>query len=52
NEESDFDNPSVPLPPPKPPDAEIDFELDAKFSVVKNTIVGFECLNPRVEFDI
>nr|GEZ90818.1 reverse transcriptase domain-containing protein [Tanacetum cinerariifolium] len=29
NEESDFDNPSVPLPPPKPPDAEIDFELDA-----------------------
>nr|GEW68289.1 reverse transcriptase domain-containing protein [Tanacetum cinerariifolium] len=29
NEESDFDNPSVLLPPPEPPDAEIDFELDA-----------------------
>nr|GEV79216.1 reverse transcriptase domain-containing protein [Tanacetum cinerariifolium] len=33
NEESNFDNPSVPLPPPEPPDAEIDFELDAEFSV-------------------
>nr|GEZ82561.1 reverse transcriptase domain-containing protein [Tanacetum cinerariifolium] len=52
NEESNFDNPSVPLPPLEPPDAEIDFELDAAFSVVKNTIVEFECLNPRVEFDI
>nr|GEX09110.1 reverse transcriptase domain-containing protein [Tanacetum cinerariifolium] len=52
NEKSDFDNPSVPLPPPEPPDAEIDFELDVEFSVVKNTIVEFECLNPRVEFDI
>nr|GFC14302.1 hypothetical protein [Tanacetum cinerariifolium] len=30
NEESDFDNPSFPRPPSKPPDAEIDFELDAE----------------------
>nr|GFA46122.1 hypothetical protein [Tanacetum cinerariifolium] len=28
SEESDFDNPSVPLPPPKPPDEELDFEID------------------------
>nr|GEY69638.1 reverse transcriptase domain-containing protein [Tanacetum cinerariifolium] len=47
NEESDFNNPLVPLPPPKPPNADIDFELDVEFLVVKNTIVEFECLNPR-----
>nr|GEX48059.1 reverse transcriptase domain-containing protein [Tanacetum cinerariifolium] len=29
NGASDFDNPPVPRPPPKPPDAEYDFELDA-----------------------
>nr|GFA16384.1 hypothetical protein [Tanacetum cinerariifolium] len=29
NEESDFDNPLIPRPPPEPPDAEYDFELDA-----------------------
>nr|GEV12560.1 hypothetical protein [Tanacetum cinerariifolium] len=28
SEESDFDNPSVPLPPPKPPDEKSDFEID------------------------
>nr|GEU86741.1 hypothetical protein [Tanacetum cinerariifolium] len=28
NEESDFDNPSVPLPPPEPPDEEFDFKID------------------------
>nr|GFA59628.1 hypothetical protein [Tanacetum cinerariifolium] len=43
------DDPSIPLPPPEPPDAKIDFELDAEISVVKNTIVEFECL--RDEFD-
>nr|GEX75156.1 hypothetical protein [Tanacetum cinerariifolium] len=48
DEASDFDNPSVPLPPPKPPDEEFDFEIDfgEEISVVKNTIVEFECLNP------
>nr|GEW43951.1 hypothetical protein [Tanacetum cinerariifolium] len=53
SEESDFDNPSVPLPPPEPPDEELDFEIDFgdEISVVRNTIVEFECLNPRVEFD-
>nr|GEY66149.1 hypothetical protein [Tanacetum cinerariifolium] len=43
------DDPSIPLPPPEPSDAKIDFELDAEISVVKNTIVEFECL--RDEFD-
>nr|GEZ59208.1 hypothetical protein [Tanacetum cinerariifolium] len=54
DEASDFDNPSVPLLPPKPPDEEFDFELDTgdEISVVRNTIVEFECLNPRVEFDV
>nr|GEX81202.1 reverse transcriptase domain-containing protein [Tanacetum cinerariifolium] len=52
SEASNFDNPSVPLPPPEPPNAKIDFELDAEILVVKNTIVEFECLNLRVEFDV
>nr|GEV45669.1 reverse transcriptase domain-containing protein [Tanacetum cinerariifolium] len=54
DEASDFDNPSVPLPPPEPPDEEFDFEIDFgdEISVVKNTIVEFECLNPRVKFDV
>nr|GEV83959.1 hypothetical protein [Tanacetum cinerariifolium] len=28
SEDSDFDNPSVPLPPPEPPDEEFDFKID------------------------
>nr|GEW22864.1 hypothetical protein [Tanacetum cinerariifolium] len=52
SEESDFDNPSFPRPPPEPPDA--DFELDSgdEISFVMNTIVEFECLNPSDEFDV
>nr|GFA04142.1 reverse transcriptase domain-containing protein [Tanacetum cinerariifolium] len=47
NEASDFDNPSILPPPPKPPNADFNFELDAKeISVVMNK---FECL--RDEFD-
>nr|GEY04772.1 hypothetical protein [Tanacetum cinerariifolium] len=44
----------LPLPPPEPPDEELDFEMDFgdEISVVRNTIVEFECLNPRVEFDV
>nr|GEW79438.1 hypothetical protein [Tanacetum cinerariifolium] len=47
--DSDFDNPSFPRPPPKPPD----FELDAgeEISVVMNNSDEFECLDPRDEFD-
>nr|GEX15300.1 hypothetical protein [Tanacetum cinerariifolium] len=54
SEESDFDKPSVPLPPTEPPEEELDFEIDFgdEISVVRNTIVEFECLNPRVEFDV
>nr|GFA33957.1 hypothetical protein [Tanacetum cinerariifolium] len=49
SEDSDFDNPSVLLPPPKPPDEELDFKN--KISVVRNTIVEFECIDARVKFD-
>nr|GEU49666.1 reverse transcriptase domain-containing protein [Tanacetum cinerariifolium] len=54
NEESNFDDPSVPLLPPEPPDEEFDFEINFgdEISVVRNTLVKFECLNPRVEFDV
>nr|GEV95696.1 reverse transcriptase domain-containing protein [Tanacetum cinerariifolium] len=54
SEESNFDNPSVPLPPPEPPDKEFDFEIDfgVEISVVRNTIVKFKCIDARVEFDV
>nr|GEZ27788.1 reverse transcriptase domain-containing protein [Tanacetum cinerariifolium] len=54
SEDSDFDNPSVPLPLPEPPDEEFDFEIDFgnEISVVRNTIVKFECIDARVKFDV
>nr|GEX47353.1 hypothetical protein [Tanacetum cinerariifolium] len=54
SEDSDFDNLSVPLPPPEPLDEEFDFEIDfgEEISVVRNTIVKFECINPRMKFDV
>nr|GEW03689.1 reverse transcriptase domain-containing protein [Tanacetum cinerariifolium] len=54
SEESDFDNLSVPLPPPEPPNEELDFEIDFgdEISVVRNTIVEFECIDARDEFDV
>nr|GEW01407.1 hypothetical protein [Tanacetum cinerariifolium] len=45
SEESDFDNPSVPLPPPKPPDAEFDFEPDAEKVIPV-------MMNEKDEFDV
>nr|GFA72405.1 hypothetical protein [Tanacetum cinerariifolium] len=47
NEDSDFDNPSVPLPPSGPLDEEFDFEKDFgnEILVVRNTIVKFECID-------
>nr|GFA17420.1 hypothetical protein [Tanacetum cinerariifolium] len=53
SEESDFDNPSVPLPPPEPPDEELDFDIDFgdEISVVRNTIVEFECIDARDVFN-
>nr|GEU74385.1 hypothetical protein [Tanacetum cinerariifolium] len=53
SEDSDFDNPSVPLPPPEPPDEEFDFENDFRdeISVVRNTIVKFECIDAIIVFN-
>nr|GEY16219.1 reverse transcriptase domain-containing protein [Tanacetum cinerariifolium] len=53
SEESDFNDPSVLLPPPKPPDEEFDFEIDFgdEILVVRNTIVEFECIDARIELD-
>nr|GEX08779.1 reverse transcriptase domain-containing protein [Tanacetum cinerariifolium] len=50
SEDSDFDNPPVPLPPPEPPDKE--FEFGDEISIVRNTIVKFECIDARVKFDV
>nr|GEU36340.1 reverse transcriptase domain-containing protein [Tanacetum cinerariifolium] len=52
NEDSEFDNPPVPLPPPEPPDEEFDFEivLREEISVVRNTFVKFECIDARIVF--
>nr|GEZ39158.1 hypothetical protein [Tanacetum cinerariifolium] len=52
NEESDFDNPSFPRPPPEPPDAYFKPETGEEISVVMNTINELECLNPRDEIDV
>nr|GEY92513.1 hypothetical protein [Tanacetum cinerariifolium] len=53
SEDSNFDNPSVPLPPPKPPDEEFDFEIDFgdEILVERNIIVKFE-FDARVKFDV
>nr|GFB82720.1 hypothetical protein [Tanacetum cinerariifolium] len=47
SENSDFDNPLLPLPPPEPPDKEFDFEKE--ISIVRNVIVKFDA---RVKFDV
>nr|GEY37839.1 reverse transcriptase domain-containing protein [Tanacetum cinerariifolium] len=54
SEDSDFDNPPIPLPPPEPPDKEFDFEInfEIKISVVRNVIVKFECIDAKVKFDV
>nr|GEU91696.1 hypothetical protein [Tanacetum cinerariifolium] len=48
------DNPSIPRPPPEPPDEEFDFKIDfeVEISVVRNTIVEFECIDAKVKFDV
>nr|GEY61122.1 hypothetical protein [Tanacetum cinerariifolium] len=53
SEDSDFDNPSVPLPPLEPPDEEFDFEIDFgnEISVMRNTIVKFKCIDARIVFN-
>nr|GEZ35836.1 reverse transcriptase domain-containing protein [Tanacetum cinerariifolium] len=54
NEDSDFDNPLIPLPPPEPPDKEFNFEIDFRneISVVWSAIVKFKCIDARVKFDV
>nr|GEY29296.1 hypothetical protein [Tanacetum cinerariifolium] len=49
--ESNFDNPSFPRPPPEPPDAKFDFELDAEILIVMNDSDELECLDPRDDFN-
>nr|GFB46905.1 hypothetical protein [Tanacetum cinerariifolium] len=51
SEDSDFDNPLLPLPPPEPPDKEFDFKINFqnKILVVRNAIVKFDA---RVKFDV
>nr|GEX67060.1 hypothetical protein [Tanacetum cinerariifolium] len=44
------DNPSIPRPPPEPPDKGFDFEV--KISVIRRAIVKFECIDARVKFDV
>nr|GEV20037.1 hypothetical protein [Tanacetum cinerariifolium] len=48
---SDFDNPSVPRPPPKQQDADFEPDSGDEISVVMNNNDKLECLNPRDEFD-
>nr|GEY34599.1 reverse transcriptase domain-containing protein [Tanacetum cinerariifolium] len=50
SEDSDFDNPPIPLPPLEPPDEEFDFEI--KISVVRSAIFKFEYIDARVKFDV
>nr|GFA64572.1 hypothetical protein [Tanacetum cinerariifolium] len=50
DEESNLDNPSVPLLPLESPDEELD--AGDEISVVRNTIVEFEYLYSRVELDV
>nr|GEY97992.1 hypothetical protein [Tanacetum cinerariifolium] len=54
SEDSDFNNPPVPLPPPEPPDEGFDFEIDFgnEISVVRNMIVKFECIDAEMKFDV
>nr|GFA15215.1 hypothetical protein [Tanacetum cinerariifolium] len=54
SEDSNLDNPLLPLPPLEPPDKEFDFEIDfeKEISVVRNLIVKFECIDARMKFDV
>nr|GFB48247.1 hypothetical protein [Tanacetum cinerariifolium] len=54
SEDSDLDNPLLPLPPPEPPDKEFDFKIDfeKEISVERNLIVKFECIDARMKFDV
>nr|GEV00710.1 hypothetical protein [Tanacetum cinerariifolium] len=50
SEDSDFDNPLLPLPPPEPPDTKFNFKIDFQneILVVRNAIVEFDA---RMKFN-
>nr|GFA22683.1 hypothetical protein [Tanacetum cinerariifolium] len=50
SEDSDFDNPPIPLPPREPPDKGFNFENE--ISVERSVIIKFECIDARVKFDV
>nr|GEU35760.1 reverse transcriptase domain-containing protein [Tanacetum cinerariifolium] len=50
SEDSDFDNPPLPLPPPELPDKGFNFEKE--ISIERSVIVKFECIDARVKFDV
>nr|GFB38631.1 hypothetical protein [Tanacetum cinerariifolium] len=54
SEDSNLDNPLLPLPPPEPPDKEFDFEIDFEKEILveRNLIVKFECIDSRMKFDV
>nr|GEV69998.1 hypothetical protein [Tanacetum cinerariifolium] len=54
SEDSNLDNPLLPLPPPEPPDKEFDFEInfEKEILVERNLIVKFECIDARMKFDV
>nr|GEY00672.1 reverse transcriptase domain-containing protein [Tanacetum cinerariifolium] len=53
SEDSDFDNPPVPLPPLEPPDEEFDFKIDFRdeIFVVRSAIVKLKCIDARIVFN-
>nr|GEW58717.1 hypothetical protein [Tanacetum cinerariifolium] len=51
SEDSDFDNPSVPLPPSEPPDKEFKNDFGNEILVVRNTIVKIECIDAKIVFN-
>nr|GEZ24315.1 hypothetical protein [Tanacetum cinerariifolium] len=54
SEDSNLDNPLLPLPPPKPSDKEFDFVInfEKEISVERNLIVKFKCIDSRMKFDV
>nr|GEW80366.1 reverse transcriptase domain-containing protein [Tanacetum cinerariifolium] len=54
SEDSDLNNPLLPLPPPEPLDKEFDFEInfEKEISFERNLIVMFECIDARMKFDV
>nr|GFC50805.1 hypothetical protein [Tanacetum cinerariifolium] len=52
SEDSDLDNPLLPLPLLEPPDKEFDFKTEEEISIERNLKVKFECINTRMKFDV